>query len=383
MKAKTWALMMCLAYIGALGLLFGVVWMTVAPYTKKGDAAMSFTPIARERKADYISAHLDDFDSFVLGGSKSGALNPELLDALTGRTFYNYYNNGGNFYDYEQILDFILRKKKNAVKQIVLHLSVHEAQEYNRNGFMPSAMYNNPFKRIFYKAKSIMQFYLNVSTFTGFRKTFEKELWIPRGQPRNGTDRAETDPISQELFKNNPAMFRKLVLSYWTDYDMAIENLFRMEQRLPACDDNIAALRRIKAKCDERGITLTVVLAPTFVSELYMYKSPQFWDYFRAIAEVQPFWNFSGINAVSMNPYNFVNGGHYFYFIGDRMANIMFGTDDRAGESATAADFGGMDDFGQLITPENVDEYIARQTELWLALKDEYERTGTVTLMEE
>ena len=56
----------------------------------------------------------------------------------------------------------------------------------------------------------------------------------------------------------------------------------------------------------------------------------------------------------------FVNGGYYFYFIGDR-----------------------MDDFGQFITPENVDEYIARQTELWLALKDEYERTGTVTLMEE
>ena len=78
-----------------------------------------------------------------------------------------------------------------------------------------------------------------------------------------------------------------------------------------------------------------------------------------------------------------MNGGHYFYFIGDRMANIMFGTDDRASESATAADFGGMGDFRQFIMPENVDEYIARRTELWFALKDEYERTGTVTLMEE
>ena len=50
------------------------------------------------------------------------------------------------------------------------------------------------------------------------------------------------------------------------------------------------------------------------------------------------------------------------------MADVMFG-----------ADFGGMDDFGQLITRRTC----ARQTELWLALKDEYERTGTVTLMEE
>lgn len=189
------------------------------------------------------------------------------------------------------------------------------------------------------------------------------------------------DRYNQNRIKSDTAAFKKEVLSYWTDYDMAIENLFCMEQRLPACDDNIAALRRIKAKCDERGITLTVVLAPTFVSELYMYKSPQFWDYFRAIAEVQPFWNFSGINAVSMNPYNFVNGGHYFYFIGDRMANIMFAPDENAADGD--ADFGGMDDFGQLITPENVDEYIARQTELWLTLKDEYERTGTVMLMEE
>ena len=55
----------------------------------------------------------------------------------------------------------------------------------------------------------------------------------------------------------------------------------------------------------------------------------------------------------------FVNGGYYFYFIGGRMADVMFG-----------ADFGGMDDFGQPITPQNVDAYIARQTELWLTLKD-------------
>ena len=51
--------------------------------------------------------------------------------------------------------------------------------------------------------------------------------------------------------------------------------------------------------------------------------------------------------------------------------------------SCSAQNFGGMDDFGQFITPENVDAYIARQTELWLALKDEYERTGTIALMEE
>ena len=55
----------------------------------------------------------------------------------------------------------------------------------------------------------------------------------------------------------------------------------------------------------------------------------------------------------------FVNGGYYFYFIGDRMADVM-----------SVADFDGMDDFGQLITPQNVDAYIARQTELWLTLKD-------------
>ena len=383
MKAKTWALMMCLAYIGALGLLFAIAWVFAAP-TRVGVFNMYDDDYLREKKADFLKAHADEFDSFMFAGSKGGALHAETLSELTGQRFFNYWSNSGNFYDYEHFIEFLLREKKTPVKEIVLHLSVHEVQEYKRKDFLPPAMQKNPIAALYYRAKVFPKVFLNASLIISSRR-------IPKGE--DGTNIYELSPqgsrsiaydrYNQNRIKSDSAAFKKEVLSYWTDYDMAIENLFRMEQRLPACDDNIAALRRIKAKCDERGITLTVVLAPTFVSELYMYKSPQFWDYFRAIAEVQPFWNFSGINAVSMNPYNFVNGGHYFYFIGDRMANIMFGTDDRASESAAAADFGGMDDFGQFITPENVDAYIARQTELWLTLKDEYERTGTVTLIEE
>ncbi len=373
MKAKTWSLLMCLAYLCALGLLFGVTWLAISPYTPKDDEADSFPLLARERKADYISEHIDEFDSFVLGGSKSAALNPDLLNEFLDGTFYSYNNSAGNFYDYEHILDFILRKKNNRVKQIILHLSVHEAQNYNRNGFMPSATHENPFARIFYKVKSFVLFYFNIGTFKEFRKDFKKELWMPSAQPRNGTNRIEFDRYWQERFNANSDEIEEHVLSYWVNYDEAIANLFNAEQSLLACDENIAALKRIKAKCDERGIALTVVFAPTFVAELFMYKSPQFWDYFRAIAEVQPFWNFSGINAVNMNPYNFVNGGHYFCFVGDRMMDIMFGEGKR---DENMADFGGMDDFGQLITPDNADAYIARQTALWRALKEKYDTSG-------
>ena len=35
-----------------------------------------------------------------------------------------------------------------------------------------------------------------------------------------------------------------------------------------------------------------------------------------------PFWNFGGINAVSMNPYNFVNGGYYFL----KKAAVIYGS---------------------------------------------------------
>ena len=112
---------------------------------------------------------------------------------------------------------------------------------------------------------------------------------------------------------------------------------------------------------------------PTFIGEIHKYTTPQFSQYLKDLVAITPIWNFSGLNDVDLNPYNFCDGGHCFTFVADKMIEIAYG-------NSSTPNTTDLDTFGILLTPDNIDAYIARQREKWLALKAEYNATGTITL---
>lgn len=151
------------------------------------------------------------------------------------------------------------------------------------------------------------------------------------------------------------------ILNFWGPYPFIINQLCTQETPVPACSENIESLKRIKAKCDQKGIKLTVIIGPTFLTEMSKYNSSAYMDYIHDLVQIVPVWNFGGINSVNLNPDYFCDGGHYWIELADQILTYVYSNTKDALPQ----------DFGILLTPENVDEYLEQQKSKFLDLRKE------------
>jgi hypothetical protein len=182
---------------------------------------------------------------------------------------------------------------------------------------------------------------------------------------KSGSRIIQDDNDQVQKFSTDEAEKHRQVFCFWEDYDRAIRDLFYSEANLAACKKNIESLKKIKKLCDENGIELKIVIGPTFLGELYKYKTQDFFQYLEEIAKIQPFWNFGGISEENMNPENFYNGGHYFIRVGNRMIDRIFSEENSAEN---------LNGFGQLLTAQNISEWENLQKEKYFALKEKYDK---------
>ena len=61
----------------------------------------------REIKAQHLKNFSDQYDAYVIGGSKAGALRTEKLKELDGYNYYNCWQLSGNFQDYYYYTKFV------------------------------------------------------------------------------------------------------------------------------------------------------------------------------------------------------------------------------------------------------------------------------------
>ena len=135
----------------------------------------------------------------------------------------------------------------------------------------------------------------------------------------------------------------------------------------PAYDDNLNALREIKALCDENNITLKVVIGASFIGERDTYECSRYYAYLKELVSITDVWDFSSFSDINMNPYNFVNRKHYNTAVADLMINTMYGKDS-------------FDGFGIYLTQDNIDDYLKQRKSDFERLKEEFESTGTLAL---
>ncbi|MGN0728745.1 hypothetical protein [Treponema sp.] len=375
-KPKTFVILMGTAFIAAFFLLLGCIIFAQKSWGIKwqtGITTQCNQLIGRQQKTNYISQENIKHTGYIIGGSKAGALRAEKFNAFTNGSYYNFYVSSGNFRDFSLYIEYILKEKSGTVKDIVLHLSSHESEEFIRVPFIPVQMQDNVFSKLHSTGQFTPENYLNVQTFFQLYKyknnTPESVIGI---SAVTGERSKADDAYTLYTYEKVDKKFYQDVFCYWEDYDSAIKDLFYSTPTLPACEKNIQALKQIKSACEENGVKLTVVIGPTFIAECYKYATPQYIEYIKEIVSVcGEVWNFSGINNVNLNPYNFYNGGHCWIFAGDKMIETMFSPNPNKSD---------LDAFGILLTSENTEAFINRQKEKWQILKEEYDRTGKITL---
>jgi len=339
---KWFKLMLITAAISCL-IVFSIN-ILVDPFGVFGDKVINFYAYnmnnnPRVAKIAYLDEHHEDYDSYVIGGSKSSSLSPTLLNQyFEGASFYNMMMYGGDFYDYEKTIHYLVENYE--VKNIIVHMSMQEIDHYNQD----SSSINTELSEKVASGSDIKYYtkYLTLNLEHSFKKL-------------EGLLQRNFDPMAYSTFIPETGVYNKSVrdtedlgtletfLEKYPDFNEPLWDLHGT-----AINDNVKALKRIKDYLTEKGITFTFVAAPTYHLEMDRYATEDIQKLWRGIASVTDFYDFTGYNSLSYDARNFYDKMHYRNSIGNLMIQKMFSTEVTE-----------VPDFGHYTTADNVEERLA------------------------
>lgn len=367
MKFKKWN-------IAFLGLICGVLAMVAAinyfvdPFGyfafRSGDyEAIDFpvdtTYFQRGLKTNHVLNFSEDYDAYLIGGSKAGSYQAETLQELDGYRYYNLYETGGSFYEYELATEFLIKYANP--KKIVLNISGGEVRFLKRD--QEDMSYRIP---AVMTGESQLQEFLDF-LFLDISESFDRLKERMGGKEYfelTSTGQRNLTKYYQAIAEDWDTYTQKQVLA---DFDAHMKTLFTTNQADKYYDECLDYMKSIKKICDANGVELLVIVAPSFIGEMSEHDSTYYREYLQRLAWITDYWDFSGYHEINLNPYNYYNEGHFYYEMTELIVDTINGTDSYPG-------------FGFYVTKDNVAEHMADRQADYDLLKQEYKETGTIQL---
>ena len=331
----------------------------VDPFGVFGDKLLSYSEYSmtqnpRVAKIAYLDENHEKYDSYVIGCSKSSSLPTDTLNRYFDASFYNMIMYGGDLYDIEMTAKYVL--ENYGAENIVVVIGLEESAGYNTEA---DGMKGNLHAKV--DSSSLIPFYfkylfLNPEYSKNKLSSYSKrsylitadEVFIPETGTYNKSKRdAAKIPILSDYFSENPEFSEGAWNIKMSDIEPCLESI-----------------SRIRDMCESHKATLTLITSPVHERELLCYGADNIVNYYSRIAEITPFWNFSGYTSVTCEPRYFYDYLHFRNCVGDMMLARIF--------SDTSVYI--PSDFGQYITKENAKSVLAKAFE-----KKESEKTS-VTL---
>ena len=288
MNSKKWLFMVACAMLLVL-LVCVAMNVIVDPFNAFGDRffhwdAYSQTLNPRNSKAVYISEHFDEFDSYVIGSSSAASYLPETLEKYYGGHFYNMFHYGADTQYDCQIARYLL--EHDTVKTMVLVLGLSEATVPNDREL---SLTERPYYEVSGEGKASYLFRFltpgpgyaseklaSMLSDTEMPQPFDTFL------PESGTyDKRLRDVESIGSLEDYLAL-------HGADFQPSAPG-----SRLSAIADCVANVAEIRKMCDQAGTELIVILSPVSEQQLQGYDDQSLNEYYRALAEVTDYWNFS------------------------------------------------------------------------------------------
>ena len=364
-KSKQWLLLFfAIVFVGTAAFMAINYQIDDTGYfaVEHGDETVDANGYTRAAKSKYLKKNADSCNAVVLGGSKAGVLSTERLSEYTGKNYYNFYTAYGCFSDYLTYGKWLIETA--GIEEITLHLSSIEVQMYDRSSV--NDIYRVP---AFVDGNLLDVALENLNYLCRNIETSVSYALEDKDEKANGMDSLITGERNysypyQLIEEDEQSYIKKYVLPR---YKKNLQKLFGKAPSVPAIEKNIKALQELKAFCDKKGVTLKVVIGPTFLAEIYKFEGEDYYTYLKKLVEITDIWDFSGFTPENLNPYNFINEGHYKNVMADEMVDTMYGRGNR-------------ENFGILLTKDNIDDCLQNRRDAYEDLKKEYEETGTVQL---
>ncbi|MEL4893863.1 hypothetical protein [Crocosphaera sp. Alani8] len=160
-----------------------------------------------------------------------------------------------------------------------------------------------------------------------------------------------------------------------------IQQYFGFHHQYKLSSDRFDDFKKIVEFCKQNNIELIVFISPAHATQWETLRVTDRWDTYeqwkRKMVAITPVWDFSGYNSVTTEPIkdvmsNYVDNSHYSPKVGDFVLNRVL-----------SHDFEQIpEDFGVLMTPENIDDHLAKvrsDREKWVRMRpDEVELVETL-----
>ena len=364
MTLKRW-LAYFLSSLAVTAFIFVAVNVLVDPFGVFGDRILDYyaydmTENPRVSKIAYLDRNYKNYDSYIIGCSKTSSFPNELLNRYSGASFYNMLMYGGDMYDVEKTAEYVL-ENYNA-ENIIINMGLEELVFYDveidpvKGNMHTKAGGGNPLK--FYGK----YLFANPRYAADKLSSFANRDYLP------SEDRVflpETGVYDKRLRDVEPIGDINSYLDKYPDFI----TLYDRYDTMPKLNECLGSIERIVRLCRERDVELTVVISPLYKAELDMYYNADVQTFLKKLSVITDFWDFSGYTSVSYEPRYFYDFAHFRNCVGDMMLSRMFDNDN----------IYIPDDFGFYVTAENADERIAGYT--GGDIKDEPEVSADVPVL--
>ena len=342
MSSKKWVLVFLVTVLVLAALLAGLN-LAVDPFGAFGDRLLSWfsydeTNNPRVAKFSYLEQHHDEYDSYILGCSSTSSFPVDAFNEAYGASFYNLIMYGADMRDCEKIARYLIEHYE--VKNLILNV-------YLDNGLTYDEESDRLTKNLHYKEDpdtSVLSYYTRY-LFADPRYALAKlnalrtDTILPQTfdvfDERTGCyDKRvrDAEPIgSEERYLESYPVF--------ADYPRQTLSLPYTEQ----CMQSVAA---IKTLCVEAGVNFTVAAGPVYAEYLKNYEPETVAQFYRSLAQVTPFWDFSS-SSVSCEMRYFYDGTHFRNNVGEMICARMTGR----------TDLWIPDDFGTYVTADTPEDY--------------------------
>lgn len=313
----------------------------VDPFGLFGDRILNWwsynmTQNPRTAKIGWLDKHHDEYDSYIIGCSKTSSFPVELLNRYYDAKFFNMIMYGGDMYDIEMTTKYLL--DRYGAKHIVAVTGFSELASYNNEA---DNMKGNLHARV--DGSNLLLFYARY-LFANPEYALAK-----LSAYRNSTYLVNADKV----FDAATGAYDKSVRDsepigslddYLTKYPFFKEKIPAYAS-LPDVDACVESVERIKDMCQEAGSTFTLIISPMFHLELDIFPKEDISDFYRKLSRVTDFWDFSGYHSVAFEPRYFYDVYHHRNAVGAMALAKMFDDDT----------FYIPKDFGCYVTLENVE----------------------------
>ena len=283
MSFKKW-IVIFISTVIVLGALTAGFNALVDPFGIFGDAvfdwyAYNMTQNPRIAKIAYLDRNHEKYDSYIIGCSKTSSFSTEALNEYYGGArFYNMLMYGGDMHDTEMTAMYIL--ENYSPKNIIVNMGLEETVKYDTEA---DDMKANLHAKV--DGSSLLLFY--------FKYLFANPSYA-------------VDKIAARISDGYLVSEHDVFIPETGVYDKSVRDVERIsdlkqylestrtsgqfeEESLAAMDKCLESIRRIKAACDEKGVSFMMILSPIYHTEMDIYDRAQLEEFLERLARITPY----------------------------------------------------------------------------------------------